>query len=160
MFKHMFQGLEERWPTELQAVCPLRNALCRVPLVCFHIRLCSHLQNKHKVRAQYFSEPVVFTDEPCIVHWPDGIAMLREAGVTELELGDFDDLSTAQELLLGKLVKEKFGADFYIMDRYPSNIRSSPRFRARWPFFVGLWASPVRLRVVSFTQAFLHDALC
>jgi len=94
MFKHMFQGLEERWPKELSAV-----------------------------RQQYASEPVKFTEEPCIVHWEDGIKMLREAGVTQEELGDFDDLSGAQELLLGKLVKDKFDADFFIMDRYPAAIR-------------------------------------
>jgi len=66
-FKHMFEGLEQRWPQELAAV-----------------------------REQFASAPVRFTEEPCIVHWPDGIAMLREAGVTEDELGDFDDLSGAQ----------------------------------------------------------------
>jgi len=94
MFKHMFEGLEERWPKELEAV-----------------------------RSQYASEPVKFTEEPCVLHWPEGIALLREAGVTKEDLGDFDDLATAQELLLGKLVKEKYGTDFFIMDRYPSNIR-------------------------------------
>jgi len=94
MFKHMFTSLEERLPAELAAV-----------------------------RAQYYSEPVAFTEEPCIVHWEDGIAMLRAAGVTEDELGDFDDLGGAQELLLGKLVKEKYGTDFFMMDRYPASIR-------------------------------------
>jgi aspartyl-tRNA synthetase len=94
MFKHMFEGLEARWPKELKAV-----------------------------REQYSSEPVKFTDAPCVVHWPEGIAMLRGAGVGPDQLGDFDDLSTAQELLLGQLVKEKYGTDFYIMDRYPTRIR-------------------------------------
>jgi aspartyl/asparaginyl-tRNA synthetase len=70
-FKHMFQGLEARWPRELAAV-----------------------------REQYASAPVRFTEKPCVVHWPDGIAMLREAGVTAEELGDFDDLSGAQVLSL------------------------------------------------------------
>jgi len=39
---------------------------------------------------------VRFTEEPCVVHWKDGIAMLRGAGVTEEQLGDHDDLSAAQ----------------------------------------------------------------
>jgi aspartyl-tRNA synthetase len=94
MFKYIFEGLEERYSKELAAI-----------------------------REQYFSEPVSFTDEPCILHWPDGIAMLRAAGIGPEELGDFDDLSTSQELLLGELVKAKFGTDFFIMDRYPSAIR-------------------------------------
>lgn len=36
--------------------------------------------------------------------WPEGIAMLREAGV---EIGDFEDIGTPEEKLLGRLVKEK-----------------------------------------------------
>lgn len=32
------------------------------------------------VRSQYPSEPVRTTDEPLVVHWEDGIKMLRDAG--------------------------------------------------------------------------------
>ncbi|KAG5178813.1 aspartyl-tRNA synthetase [Tribonema minus] len=91
LFKHIFTGLEERFATELAAI-----------------------------RTQYYSEPVTFTEEPCIVHWEDAIAMLREAGH---EAEDFDDLNGAQELALGAIVKEKFGTDFFIVDRFPSAIR-------------------------------------
>ena len=45
------------------------------------------------IRQQYASEPVAFTDEPCVLRWPEAIAMLREAG---MEAGDFDDLNGAQ----------------------------------------------------------------
>lgn len=45
------------------------------------------------IRQQYASEPVAFTDEPCILHWPEAIAMLRESG---MEAEDFDDLNGAQ----------------------------------------------------------------
>ena len=38
------------------------------------------------------------------MEWPDAIAMLREAGET---IGDFDDLSTPQEKLLGSIIKAK-----------------------------------------------------
>lgn len=34
-----------------------------------------------------------------------------------------EDLSTAQELQLGELIKKKYDADFYIIDQYPSKIR-------------------------------------
>jgi aspartyl-tRNA synthetase len=61
------------------------------------------------VRQQYASSPVRFTPEPCVIHWAEGIALLRGAGVTADELGDLDDLSTAQELLLGRLVADKYG---------------------------------------------------
>ena len=91
MFKHIFNGLEERYSKELAVI-----------------------------RQQYHSEPVQFTDEPCIVHWDDGMNMLKEAGE---EVDVMDDLTGALELKLGELVKEKFGTDFFMLDQYPSSIR-------------------------------------
>lgn len=54
------------------------------------------------------------------VTYPEAIAMLREAGV---EIGDYDDLSTAIERQLGQLVKEKYGSDFYILHMFPTEVR-------------------------------------
>ncbi|CAN0381171.1 unnamed protein product [Pylaiella littoralis] len=90
-FKSIFSGLEERFKDQLDAV-----------------------------RLQYPSEPVRVTEEPLVVHWEDGIQMLRDAGH---EMNDFDDLSGAQELALGELVAEKFGSDFFFLDRFPTQIR-------------------------------------
>jgi glutamyl-tRNA synthetase len=39
------------------------------------------------------------------------------------DMGANDDLSTSYERLLGKLVKAKYGVDFFILDRYPSPVR-------------------------------------
>lgn len=36
---------------------------------------------------------MLFTDEPCILHWPEAMSMLRESG---MEVNDFDDLNGAQ----------------------------------------------------------------
>lgn len=93
MFKYIFQGLETR-----------------------------HAQELSIIRTQYYSEPVVFTDEPCVIHWPDGMDMLRSKGFT-LEGDALDDLNGAQELALGAAVKEKFGTDFFMLDKFPSHIR-------------------------------------
>ena len=52
--------------------------------------------------------------------------MLRDAGWTEedgRELTDCEDLSTRAEQRLGQLVKEKYGADFYILDKFPLDVR-------------------------------------
>ncbi len=46
--------------------------------------------------------------------------MLRDAGVA---IGDLDDFSTPQEKQLGKLVREKYDTDFYIVDKYPLSVR-------------------------------------
>lgn len=47
--------------------------------------------------------------------------MLKAANVEGVD--DFGDLTGAQELRLGELVKEKYGADFFILDKYPSAVR-------------------------------------
>mmetsp|Transcript_2763 Transcript_2763/g.4249 ORF Transcript_2763/g.4249 Transcript_2763/m.4249 type:complete len:158 (+) Transcript_2763:143-616(+) len=92
MFRHIFNGLESRYAKELAVI-----------------------------RSQYPSEPVTFTDEPLILHWPEGMQMLRDAGHEDVD--ELGDLSGAQELALGKLVKDKYNADFYALDQYPSAIR-------------------------------------
>lgn len=56
MFKHIFTGLEERHAKELEVI-----------------------------RTQYFSEPVEFTDEPCVLHWEEAMDILTEKG---FDVGD------------------------------------------------------------------------
>lgn len=90
-FRHIFDGLEKRFANELGVI-----------------------------RRQFPSEPVTFTEKPCIIHWNDGMQMLQDAGET---VDIYDDLTTALELKLGALVKEKFGTDFFILDQYPASIR-------------------------------------
>jgi len=92
MFKHIFNGLETRFAKELSIV-----------------------------REQYHSEPLLFTDDVCVVHWDDGMEMLKDAG---MDIGDgMGDLTGAMELKLGELVREKYKTDFFMLDKYPSNIR-------------------------------------
>ncbi|KAB8356329.1 hypothetical protein FH972_023913 [Carpinus fangiana] len=54
------------------------------------------------------------------IPFSEGVKMLREAGV---EIGDYDDISTAQEKHLGRLVLQKYGTDFYVLDKYPLAVR-------------------------------------
>jgi len=91
MFISMFKGLQKQYATEIDTV------------------------NK-----QYPAEPFKFIEPALRLEWPQGIQMLRDAGV---EIGDFDDLSTPHEKFLGKLVKAKYDTDFYILDKYPLAIR-------------------------------------
>lgn len=75
------------------------------------------------------------------LHFKDGVAMLREAGK---DVGDFDDLSTENEKLLGKLVREKYDTDFYILDKFPLAVRpfytmpdpEDPRYSNSYDFFM------------------------
>jgi aspartyl-tRNA synthetase len=65
MFKHIFNGLEERLAKELIII-----------------------------RQQYASEPVTFTDDPCVLHWPEAMEILQAEG---FDIGDgMQDLSGAQ----------------------------------------------------------------
>jgi aspartyl-tRNA synthetase len=92
MFRHIFEGLERRWAKELAAV-----------------------------REQYHSEPVKFTNEPCVLHWPEAMAILRDQG---FDMGDeLQDLTGAMELALGATVRERYDTDFFMLDKYPSTIR-------------------------------------
>jgi len=71
------------------------------------------------INKQYPFTPIKCND--CVrIPFKEGISMLREAGET---IGDFDDLSTPQELKLGELIKAKYDTDFYILDKFPSAIR-------------------------------------
>jgi aspartyl-tRNA synthetase len=54
------------------------------------------------------------------LEYKDAVKLLRENGV---EIGDFEDLSTEKEKTLGKLVKEKYNTDFYIIDKFPLEVR-------------------------------------
>lgn len=59
-------------------------------------------------------------DRTLILTYMDGIEMLRE---DNQEIGDFDDLSTEKERRLGQIVKQRFGTDFYVLDKYPLAVR-------------------------------------
>ncbi|XP_028407717.1 aspartate--tRNA ligase, cytoplasmic-like [Dendronephthya gigantea] len=72
------------------------------------------------VQKQYPSEPFKFLEPPLILEFKEGVKMLREAGI---EMGDEEDLSTPNEKLLGRLVREKYDTDFYILDKYPLAVR-------------------------------------
>uniref|UniRef100_A0AAY5EL64 Aspartate--tRNA ligase, cytoplasmic n=1 Tax=Electrophorus electricus TaxID=8005 RepID=A0AAY5EL64_ELEEL len=69
---------------------------------------------------QYHSEPFKFLEPTLRLEYQEGVAMLRAAGV---EMGDEEDLSTPNEKLLGRLVKEKYDTDFYVLDKYPLEVR-------------------------------------
>ena len=73
------------------------------------------------VRAQYPSAAPRTTAAPCVVHWEEAMEMLEAA--EGVDAPGFDDLSTAQERALGELVAEKYGTDFYFLDRFPSAVR-------------------------------------
>ncbi|KCV72889.1 aspartyl-tRNA synthetase [Fonticula alba] len=90
---------------------------------------------------QYPAEPFQFLEPSLRLTFPEAIAMLREAGY---EVGDFDDLSTETERALGRLVKEKYKTDFFMLDKFPQAVRpfytmpdpNNPGYSNSYDFFM------------------------
>lgn len=95
------------------------------------------------VRKQYPVEDFKLPKDGKMVRitYKEGIKMLRDAGK---EVGDFEDLSTENEKFLGKLVREKYDTDFYILDKFPLAVRpfytmpdpENPEYSNSYDFFM------------------------
>ena len=72
------------------------------------------------VNNQYPFEPLILTPEVLKLSWPEGIKLLTENGFKQ-DINE--DLDTENEKALGKLVKEKYKTDFYILYGYPKSAR-------------------------------------
>jgi len=93
------------------------------------------------INQQFPFTPLKYKKPSLRLNFLDGIKMLQEAGC---EIGEYDDFSTAQEKLLGKLVKEKYDTDFYMLDKYPADVRpfytmpdpKNPKYTNSYDFFI------------------------
>eukprot|EP01111_Echinosteliopsis_oligospora_P005618 TRINITY_DN1909_c0_g1_i1.p1 TRINITY_DN1909_c0_g1~~TRINITY_DN1909_c0_g1_i1.p1 ORF type:complete len:599 (-),score=224.21 TRINITY_DN1909_c0_g1_i1:59-1807(-) len=72
------------------------------------------------VDQQYPFAPLQYLKPTLRLTFPEAVALLRAHGTV---IDDLCDLSTPQEKELGRLVKEKYKTDFYILDKFPSCAR-------------------------------------
>ncbi|XP_047061798.1 aspartate--tRNA ligase 2, cytoplasmic-like [Lolium rigidum] len=72
------------------------------------------------INKQYPFEPLKYLEKTLKITYEEGIQMLKDAG-TEIE--PMSDLNTEAEKKLGRLVKEKYGTEFFILYRYPLAVR-------------------------------------
>lgn len=72
------------------------------------------------IKEQYDIFDLKYSDEMIRISYRDAVKLLNDNGV---EMGETDDLSTTNEKLLGKLVKEKYDTDLFILDKFPLDIR-------------------------------------
>ena len=96
-FKHIFKGVYERYRREIDVV-----------------------------KRQFPHEDLVWLDETPRIPFAEGIKMLNESGWRDEhdnELPEDEDLGTRDEIQLGKLIKEKYKTDFYILDKFPVSAR-------------------------------------
>ncbi|OMJ22041.1 Aspartate-tRNA ligase, cytoplasmic [Smittium culicis] len=93
------------------------------------------------IQRQYPFEPIKYSEKPLKLEFKDAVALLREAGI---EVDDYEDLSTANERILGGLVREKYNTDFYMLDKFPTKIRpfytmpdkENPLYSNSYDFFI------------------------
>jgi aspartyl-tRNA synthetase len=72
------------------------------------------------ISQQYPFEPIKYMRPTLKITFEEGINLLRAAGT---DAPYDEDISTPHEKQLGKIVKEKYGTDFYMMDKYPLPVR-------------------------------------
>ncbi|KAF9407310.1 aspartate--tRNA ligase dps1 [Podila epigama] len=93
------------------------------------------------VHRQYPFEKFEFLPKTLRLQYHEAVALLRENGV---EMGDYDDLSTEIERKLGQLVKEKYKTDFFMLDKFPLEVRpfytmpdpANPKYSNSYDFFM------------------------
>lgn len=93
------------------------------------------------IQRQYPSKNLEYPRKTIVIRYPEAIDMLRQTGE---QIGDYDDLSTKQEKELGRLVKEKYHTDFYVLDKFPLKIRpfytmpdpNNPSYSNSYDFFI------------------------
>eukprot|EP00697_Spironema_sp_BW2_P013735 gnl/Spiro4/3980_TR1980_c0_g6_i1.p1 gnl/Spiro4/3980_TR1980_c0_g6~~gnl/Spiro4/3980_TR1980_c0_g6_i1.p1 ORF type:complete len:574 (-),score=144.72 gnl/Spiro4/3980_TR1980_c0_g6_i1:73-1758(-) len=95
LFNYIFSNLNSRWAHEINLVAQ-----------------------------QYPAEPLQWIrNGPALrLNYLEGVRMLRESG-PQWDMSDTADLTTPHEKQLGRLVKAKYGTDFYILDQYPLAVR-------------------------------------
>lgn len=77
----------------------------------------SYLDLYHTASSAPFPQ---YHKKPFILNFNQAVKLLRK---NNIQIGNYDDLSTENEKLLGDLVKREFGVDLFILDKYPSNLR-------------------------------------
>ncbi|KAJ6179668.1 hypothetical protein N7519_010129 [Penicillium mononematosum] len=85
-----------------------------------------HRREVELVKCQFPSEDVVWLEKTPIIRFADGIKMLNDSGWLNEDgeqLPLDEDLGTRDEIRLGELVKEQYGTDYYVLDKFPRSAR-------------------------------------
>lgn len=71
-------------------------------------------------------EDLIWLDQTPIIPFHEGIRLLNESGWRDdngKPLPEDEDLGTRDEIQLGKLIKQKYGTDYYVLDKFPATAR-------------------------------------
>ena len=87
--------------------------------------LCHGLEKNYKTELDVIKQQYPYEDFVCKypivkLNFKEGVQLLADAGIHQ---GALEDLSTETEKALGRIVKEKYQTDFYMLYGYPANAR-------------------------------------
>ncbi|WVN88768.1 aspartate-tRNA(Asn) ligase [Cryptococcus depauperatus CBS 7841] len=105
-----------------EAIDVLDNMLLSI----FHGLQQNYKHEIESVKKQHPHDDFKFLEKTLRLPFKEGIKMLQEVGATDSEgnpVGELDDMSTENEKLLGRLVREKYDTDYFILDKFPLAIR-------------------------------------
>jgi aspartyl-tRNA synthetase len=91
-------------------------------MLCF---LFKNIKERYARELSVINDQYPFEEFKCVepvvkLHFKEGVALLKENGIDQDPL---EDLDTANEKALGRLVREKYDTDFYMLYGYPANAR-------------------------------------
>lgn len=94
------------------------------------------------VKEQYPHDDFKWSNPSLRLTFTEGIALLRENGFPDRD--EYADFTTVEERALGAVVKERYGVDFFILDKFPMAVRpfytmpdpSDPKLSNSYDFFM------------------------
>ncbi|KAI1658355.1 aspartyl-tRNA synthetase [Daldinia decipiens] len=78
------------------------------------------------IKTRFPHEDLVWLDQTPRLPFKEGVQLLNSAGWTDDDgkpASENEDLGTRAEIRLGQLVKEKYGTDYFILDKFPASAR-------------------------------------
>ncbi|KAK5657885.1 hypothetical protein OQA88_2434 [Cercophora sp. LCS_1] len=78
------------------------------------------------VKSRFPHEDLVWLEKTPILTFTEAVKLLNDSGWTDDHghpASEYEDLSTRAEMRVGELVKEKYGTDYYIIDKFPASAR-------------------------------------
>lgn len=99
------------------------------------------------IKEQFPSEDLVWLEKTPVIPFKDAVQMLTDSGWLNEEgepVSPLEDLGTRDEIRVGELVREKYGTDYYVLDKFPRSARpfytmpdpDDPRYTNSFDIFV------------------------
>lgn len=108
------------------------------------------------IRSIYPYQDLLYPREPLIIDFKEGVKILK-GDEQEQEGDELSDLSCYDEKRLGELVKEKYGSDIFVLDKYPANVRPFYTMPAEDPRYSNSFDVILRGQEISSGSQRIHD---